>query len=67
MIKKNGMWVVRIGFGNNTSEVCVLIQERFNKLIRTRKGNLPLLPTLLQRQEAHFEDDQPAKSDETGP
>lgn len=44
MIREGASWVVRVGFGSKTKEVCFLIQERFNKLIlRTWNGNLPPL------------------------
>lgn len=58
MIKdeNSGAWVARVGFDCMTREVRYMIQERFNKLIRTWNGNLPPLPPRTQPQsleEAH--------------
>lgn len=41
--KNNAVWTARAGFDSNTSEVRIMVQERFNALIRSWRGDLPPL------------------------
>lgn len=46
MIREDGVWGVRVGIDSGATEVRFMIQERFNKLIRTWNGELHPLPPL---------------------
>lgn len=58
MIKKNGVWMVRVGYNSNTKQVRALVQDNLNRIIRSWEGELQPLPPLDEPQPAQNDNEQ---------